>query len=385
MQNISVCIIGKNEAHVLEKCLQALAPYPWEIVFTDTGSTDNTRAIAEKYTTNVYDFVWIDDFSAARNFCAEKASNDWILTLDCDEFLDSFDFNALISTLAQHTEHIGKIHLRNLYTDSDKTEEHFYHTDVLRLYNKEYYHFIYSIHEQLVPRNPSLTPATFSTELQGLHIGYALSSEQAQAKQARNISLLEKLLNGNVDDSQKPYFLFQLGLSYSNIDKEKSLSTYLQAFKHKIKINSGFYPLLVIRTAETYQALGKIVDGYNFLLKHKDSLSDFADFHYTLGFFEHSIGNTAGAIACYRKALETPKFNNELAHGDGSHYNLGLLYLANNDLGNASMHLEQCLSFRDAKENLGLAYYQYGKQLFDAGRPKEAFPFIKKASLYLEQ
>lgn len=386
MQNISVCIIGKNESHVLEKCLQALAPYPWEIVFTDTGSTDETKAIARKYTSNVYDFEWIDDFSAARNFCAKKASNDWILTLDCDEILDSFDFNALISSLPQHTEHIGELHLRNLYTNIDGTEEHFYHMDVLRLYHRKYYHFIYSIHEQLVPLNSSHAPATFTTILQGLHVGYALSPEQANAKQRRNIDQLEKeLAEGNLTEDDRPYFLFQLGYSYTNTDLKKALSLFLQAFEYDINPTRLYYHLLVIRTGETYQKLGLITEGHKFLRRHSNTMSDHADFHYTLGFFEYNTGNIEEAINCYQRALIAPTCNNQLAQGDGSHYNLGLLYLHINDIANASLHLEQCINFRDAKEKLGLAYYQYGKQLFDAGMSQEAMPFIQRASLLLEE
>ena len=47
---ISVCIITKNEAESLDKCLKSLSPYPFEIVVVDTGSTDNSKEIAHKYT-----------------------------------------------------------------------------------------------------------------------------------------------------------------------------------------------------------------------------------------------------------------------------------------------------------------------------------------------
>ena len=58
---------------------------------TDTGSTDRTREIAEKYADKVLDFVWINDFSAARNFCVANATNNWILILDCDEYVCKAD------------------------------------------------------------------------------------------------------------------------------------------------------------------------------------------------------------------------------------------------------------------------------------------------------
>ena len=79
---ISVCIIAKNEEKHIDECLRRLSPYGFEIVVTDTGSTDRTVEIARKYTDKVYSFEWINDFSAARNFCTAHASNNWILVLE---------------------------------------------------------------------------------------------------------------------------------------------------------------------------------------------------------------------------------------------------------------------------------------------------------------
>ena len=56
----------------------------------DTGSTDATKQIAARYTSRVYDFVWVDDFAAARNFSFSKATKEYILWLDADDvFLES--------------------------------------------------------------------------------------------------------------------------------------------------------------------------------------------------------------------------------------------------------------------------------------------------------
>ena len=65
---ISVCIITRDEADMLRKCLKALEKYDVEIVITDTGSKDDSKRVALEYTDKVYDFEWCDDFSAARNY-----------------------------------------------------------------------------------------------------------------------------------------------------------------------------------------------------------------------------------------------------------------------------------------------------------------------------
>lgn len=62
---VSVCIIAKNEEKFIEDCLKHLLPYGMEIIVADTGSTDRTKEIAEKYADRVVDFEWVNDFAAA--------------------------------------------------------------------------------------------------------------------------------------------------------------------------------------------------------------------------------------------------------------------------------------------------------------------------------
>ena len=88
MATISVCMIVKNEENVLERCLDSLKELGDEFIIVDTGSTDRTKEIAAKYTDKIYDFAWIDDFAAARNFAFSKATGDFIYSADADEILD---------------------------------------------------------------------------------------------------------------------------------------------------------------------------------------------------------------------------------------------------------------------------------------------------------
>jgi glycosyltransferase involved in cell wall biosynthesis len=80
-------MIVKNEEDVLERCLESVSQLVDEIIIADTGSTDKTKQIAEKFTDKVYDFTWIDDFSAARNFAYERANMDFILWMDADDII----------------------------------------------------------------------------------------------------------------------------------------------------------------------------------------------------------------------------------------------------------------------------------------------------------
>ena len=88
MIEISCCMIVKNEEKILARCLDSIVDLMDEIIIVDTGSTDATKEIAARYTDKIYDFEWIDDFSAARNFSFSKATKDYIYTADADEVLN---------------------------------------------------------------------------------------------------------------------------------------------------------------------------------------------------------------------------------------------------------------------------------------------------------
>lgn len=97
MSSISLCMIVKNEADTLPRCLESVKGVVDEIVIVDTGSNDGTAAIASQYTDKVFSFSWVDDFSAARNFAFEQASMDYCMWLDADDVILEADREALVT------------------------------------------------------------------------------------------------------------------------------------------------------------------------------------------------------------------------------------------------------------------------------------------------
>ncbi|SHO50201.1 tetratricopeptide repeat-containing glycosyltransferase family 2 protein [Anaerocolumna xylanovorans] len=87
MVTISLAMIVKNEENYIKRCLNSVYGVVDEIIIADTGSTDKTKDICSFYTDKIYDFKWIDDFSAARNYSYGLATMDYILWLDADDFL----------------------------------------------------------------------------------------------------------------------------------------------------------------------------------------------------------------------------------------------------------------------------------------------------------
>lgn len=107
MIRISLCMIVKNEEKILARCLDSVADLMDEIIIVDTGSTDATKEIAARYTDKIYDFTWIDDFSAARNFAFSKATKEYIYSADADEVVSKENrerFRALKETLLPEIE-----------------------------------------------------------------------------------------------------------------------------------------------------------------------------------------------------------------------------------------------------------------------------------------
>ena len=136
MKTLSLCMITKNEQQYLENCLSIAKNYVDEIIITDTGSTDNTKAIAEKYTKNIFDFKWDDDFSKARNFSLEKATSDWIIVLDADELISEEDFKK-IKELIQDTEYDAFYLVQRNYSKK-KLNSEFTLIDKKSKYTKDY-------------------------------------------------------------------------------------------------------------------------------------------------------------------------------------------------------------------------------------------------------
>jgi Flp pilus assembly protein TadD len=100
---LSVCMIVKNEAAHLAKCLQSVKPVADEIIVVDTGSTDHSKDIADLFDARIFDFEWVDDFAKAKNFAVSKARGEWVFSLDADEVISPRDHAALRKLVGKTT------------------------------------------------------------------------------------------------------------------------------------------------------------------------------------------------------------------------------------------------------------------------------------------
>jgi glycosyltransferase involved in cell wall biosynthesis len=94
MPRLALVVIARNEARCIARCLTSARPYVDAMIVLDTGSTDDTVAIAEACGATVHHFTWCDDFAAARNAALAHSDADWNLILDADDWLEG-DASAL--------------------------------------------------------------------------------------------------------------------------------------------------------------------------------------------------------------------------------------------------------------------------------------------------
>lgn len=358
MLPISVCIIAKNEELCIGECLRRLSFFDWEIIVVDTGSTDRTADIARSYTPNVYHFDWINDFSAARNYSVSKASNDYILVVDCDEYLETDNMAAdtisnLIQTVSPHQ--IGMLELLSPSAELSASGEStsVIHERIARFFHRQFTYYKGTIHEQLASRAVK-NPEFISVPLTFYHIGYQ-SMEVKKAKALRNISLLEnELRTGGAD----PYLLFQLGQSYFGLSEyARALPYFEQALSMDVNEQEEYVQTLV----ESYGYCLIDLKLFEKALELEGVYSVFsrrADFLFLMGLVYMNNAMFEDAIREFLKAAQTADYAAEGVNSYLAYYNAGVIYECTGRLPEAVSLYQKCGNYKPALQRLN----QIGQQ-----------------------
>jgi glycosyltransferase involved in cell wall biosynthesis len=221
MQQISVCIIVKNEEKVLARCLENIRPWVDEIIIVDTGSTDATVEIAQRFTSKIFSFTWENDFSAARNFSLSKASGDWILWLDADEILPDETGSRLRSLIASASPNIG------CYSLTQNTSNSFGVSRVIRqaLFRKDpSIFFTGRVHEQI--QLHGLT--TLQTNLTILHLPDEPTFADMQKKNAFYLDIIrEELVSDPTSSGQHFHLALTLEVLGRHAESDAAYATFL--------------------------------------------------------------------------------------------------------------------------------------------------------------
>lgn len=102
--SLAVAMIVKNEVGRLEQCLQSVVGLADEIVIVDSGSTDDTEAIARRYTDKFYVHTEWPGFGPQRQRAQSYVSSDWVLWLDADEVVTEELADSIRKVLIQNSD-----------------------------------------------------------------------------------------------------------------------------------------------------------------------------------------------------------------------------------------------------------------------------------------
>lgn len=350
-QSISICIITKNECTTLKQCLENLLPYvragKHEIVVVDTGSTDGTKEMCQAYTGQIFDFPWIDDFSAARNFAASHALNDWILCIDSDEFITEWDEADLQLKLLAHPASIGGFSLsctcgtgKNQYDSLSR---------VYRLYHRRFFHFEHPVHEQITPLDTRLSRSYFNVKIRAKHLSYSGSAKELAAKSERNIRLLKQELKHRPHD---PYVLFQLGQSYYMMeDYDSALHYYDLGLAEDVDPRLDYVNTMVVSYGYTLLNLKQYQKALD-LEGIYDTFGKRADYVFLMGMIYLNNGFLDDAVAQFTRATTFDEAEVVGANSFRAWHNLGVIYECAGYTQKAKEYYKKCGSFPPAKERL---------------------------------
>jgi glycosyltransferase involved in cell wall biosynthesis len=113
---VSFCMIVRDGGDDLAACLDSVAPLVDEMVVVDTGSEDDSVAVARAHGARVSSIPWPDDFAAARNAYVAAARGDWILSLDADETIERVDPRAFREELSAREHGAYVFTIRNYFS-----------------------------------------------------------------------------------------------------------------------------------------------------------------------------------------------------------------------------------------------------------------------------
>lgn len=182
---LSICMIVKNEADLLARCLDSIKNIADELIVVDTGSTDTTVDIARSFGAKVICTDWRNDFAWARNISIRDATSAWILWLDADDVVPSESLAVLASLKLEKPDHIIGLTVRNQRPGNTGTE----FVQARMFPNRQDLYFERRIHEQIMPSALRIGMKMENRDAVIEHHGYA-DPATMKKKALRNVQLL---------------------------------------------------------------------------------------------------------------------------------------------------------------------------------------------------
>lgn len=298
---LSIGLMVKNESKHLEQCLQSLVPIlntiDSELIIVDTGSTDNTVEIAQRYTKKVYHHEWLDDFSAMRNIVLGYTNGKWFFYLDGDEVVE--DPSGIIQFFKSKTYksfNAAFIEMKNPY--SNKNPEYYGVFQALRFFvNDKDFHFKGIVHEQPQAKGP-----VAKIDGQIVHYGYVGDDKDLmEYKYQRNVALINKVLE---KEPENIYHRFQLSQSYAMYGKNKeALEVTEKTYKLAKAKGLSSYMNVVTQLANLRFKNGMFSECEGICQEGLSLKDGYIDLYYLQAMSQVELGKYEESIANFKKYL----------------------------------------------------------------------------------
>jgi glycosyltransferase involved in cell wall biosynthesis/tetratricopeptide (TPR) repeat protein len=297
---VSLCMIVKNEAENLPACLESVSGLFDEIIVTDTGSTDDTVAIAERFGAKVHRFAWIKHFAAARNESLRHATGEWIFWMDADDRLDAENRGRLERLIAALPAEPVAYVVKCLCVPKDHTSEPTV-VDHVRLFpNVPGLAWEHRIHEQILPslKRHGVT-ATPWCDVVVHHVGY----QDPVVRQQKLQRDLEILLLEYREQPNHPFTLFNLGMTYRELGKiAEALDFYRRSLAGSV-VTDSIVRKLYASIAQCERDLGRPADALRTCREGRIYYPEDAELLLQESRTLEALGELAGAIHCLERLI----------------------------------------------------------------------------------
>lgn len=225
MVKISACVIMRNEEKHIGDCLKSLYDQVDEIIVVDTGSEDQSVAIAKEYTEKLYFCPWTDDFSESKNFALAKTTGDWVVFLDADEYFSpncQKNIRGIIEQYAGKQVDALQVPMTNIDIDHGNLPMDTFFS--LRIFRRSQdLRYVGKIHENLLFSDGREKKIAYlqQNELLLYHTGY--SAQRTKEKCQRNLLLLKKEL---AENPQRKFIYRYLADAYYGLSDYENAEKY---------------------------------------------------------------------------------------------------------------------------------------------------------------
>lgn len=298
MVTISLCMIVRNEEKTLERCLRSVEGIPDEIVIVDTGSGDGTKAVAESFAARVFDFEWIDDFAAARNYSFAQATMDYIFWLDADDVLLPEDRGKLLElkhTVSPTVDVVSMMYHYSFDDSNNLTQSARRFRLVKRSKN---FSWVGLVHEDLVGHE----------DFQYFDSDIAVTHQKIdRGPSRRNLMMYEKHLRDGRTLRATDLFQYAHELEVIDGDFEKAIAYYLKFLeREEVKANLNMTVVALHRLARCYYLTGHADKEWECTLKSLELDVPRPEFSCRFGERFLQRGQFRQAIFWFELALEDP-------------------------------------------------------------------------------